>query len=52
MMGYTNGHMAQKNSNFKNFKIINLLKRPWKCEMLGDQGGNCRQTGAKLLKKY
>ena len=42
MMGYTNGHMAQKNSNFKNFKIINLLKRLRKCGLLGDRGGNGR----------
>jgi len=52
MMGYTNGHMRQKNTNFKNFKIINFLKRPQKCGTRHDREKNRRKIGTELLKNY
>ena len=52
MMGYTNGHMGQKNTIFRNFESINFLKRLQKSEAWRDRRGNRRQTGAKSLKKY
>ena len=52
MMGYTNGHMAPKNSNFKNFKIINFWNGAQKCDAQDDRAEKTPKAGTKLLKKY
>jgi hypothetical protein len=51
-MGYMNGHMAQNNALFKNFKIINLLRGAPRRGMPGNRAKNWLQISAKLLKKY
>jgi len=52
MMGYMNGHIGRKNTNFKKIIIINFWNGAQKCDAQDDRAEKTPKAGTKLLKKY